>query len=202
MGDVPEGDLDAAPIRSRRLPRCGTCGLFVALCGCSALPRIETRIEVLVVLHRLERFKSSNTGKLAARMLARSEVAVAGAGDPPRTAAGSYVLFPRAGAVPLREARDLCRLVVPDGTWPQAGKLARRDPRCAGLPAVTLVSTPTSRYGLRRSARPGALATFEAIAEALRVLEGDAVADAMLAAFSTWVAKSAQIRRGAHLAAR
>jgi DTW domain-containing protein YfiP len=190
----------APPIRSRRLVRCGTCGLFVGLCGCAALPRIETEIEVLVVLHRLERFKSSNTGKLAARMLARSEVAVAGRGEAPRFVPGSYVLFPHASAVPIDQATDLRRLVVPDGTWPQAGRIARRDPLCAGLPAVTLVGTRPSRYGLRRSERPDALSTFEAIAEALRVLDGDTAADTMHAAFAVWVARSEQVRHGAHLA--
>ena len=194
--------LEPTPIRSRRVTRCGTCGLFVGLCGCDALPRLETHVEVLVVLHRLERFKSSNTGKLAARMLARGEVEVAGLDSPPREVPGSYVLFPHASAIPIDEARDLRRLVVPDGTWPQAGKIARRDPRCAGLPAVTLVGTRPSRYGLRRSERPDALSTFEAIAEALRVFEGDAVADPMHAAFAVWVARSEQVRHGAHLARR
>lgn len=192
---------EPAPIRSRRLERCGTCGLFVGLCGCAELPRLDTRLPVLVVLHRLERFKSSNTGKLAARMLAGSEVAIAGQGTPPRVVPGSYVLFPHPNALPIEHATDLRRLVVPDGTWPQAGRIARRDPLCRGLPPVTLRTHRPSRYALRRSERPGALSTFEAIAEALRAIDGDAVAEAMHAAFARWVARSEQVRRGAHLAA-
>lgn len=189
------------PMRSRRLSRCGTCGLYVALCECAALPVLATQTEVVVLLHRLERFKSSNTGKLAARMLARGTVVVGGAPVELPPSPGSYVLFPHATAIPLVEAqsRGLRRLIVPDGTWPQAGRLARRDPVCAGLPCVSLQSARPSRYALRRSDRPHALATIEAIAEALRLLEGDAIADAMQDAFAHWVERSHRVRNGKHL---
>jgi DTW domain-containing protein YfiP len=189
------------PIRSRRLSRCGTCGLNEELCGCAALPRLEARTEVVVLLHRLERFKSSNTGKLAARMLARGQAIVASEPIELAPSAGSYVLFPHASAISLADAqaRGLTRLIVPDGTWPQAGRLARRDPRCAGLPCVTLETDRPSAYGLRRSDRPSALSTLEAIAEALRILEGDAIADPMHHAFASWVARSQRVRHGAHL---
>lgn len=153
------------------------------------------------MVHRFEAFKSSSTSKLAVRMLANATLVVReGRVDPVPAPPGSYVLFPNAAALPLDEARarGLTRLVVPDGNWPQAGKMARRDPLCAGLPTVALTSTRRSAYGLRKSRRPNALCTFEAIAEALRVLEGDAVADAMHESFARWVSLSAQIRTGAH----
>jgi DTW domain-containing protein len=112
----------------------------------------------------------------------------------------SHVLFPGPDALPLTEAiaRGVDRLIVPDGTWPQAARLARRDPLCAGLPCVKLVCTRPSRYAMRRSERPDALCTFEAIAEAPRILESDEVADRMHAAFTPWVERSLAIRAGAH----
>ncbi len=188
-------------MRTRALPRCPTCGIFVGLCDCASLPRLRTRTEIVVVVHRFEAFKSSSTSKLAVRMLANARLVVReGRVEPAPAPRGSYVLFPNAAAIPLEEARaaGLSRLVVPDGNWPQAGRMARRDPLCAGLPTVALTSTRRSVYGLRRSHRPHALCTFEAIAESIRALEGDEVPDRMHEAFAHWVHLSQQIRSGAH----
>lgn len=174
--------------------------MYVPLCECASLPRLETATEVVVVMHRLEHFKSTNTGRLAVRLLARSSLVVRTEPAPPAAIEGAYVLFPHATAMPLEaaRARGVRTLVVPDGTWHQAGRIARRDPLCVGLPRVVLASTRPSAYGLRASQRPDALCTLEAIAEALRVLEGDDVADRMHEALARWVVIREQIRRGAH----
>lgn len=190
------------PMRTRRIPRCEVCGLHRGLCLCAELPQLATTIDVVVVLHRLEHFKSTNTGRLAARMLQRGAYVVRGGPpappEPPRE--GSWVLFPSASAVPLREAmaRGLDRLIVPDGTWPQAGKIARRDPLCVGLPTVKLEATPQRVYRLRKSTRPDALSTLESIAEALRIVEGPEVARSMLATFDVWLERARKVRSGAH----
>jgi DTW domain-containing protein YfiP len=174
--------------------------VFVGICECAALPRLETKTEIVVVMHRLEQYKSSNTARLAVRMLARGSLVVRTAPEPPTSTPGTFVLFPNAAAISLDEARarGLERLVVPDGTWPQAGRIARRDPLCVGLPSVRLETERRSHYALRKSRRPHALCTFEAIAEALRVLEGDATPDRMHEVFGRWVALGEIIRRGAH----
>jgi DTW domain-containing protein YfiP len=112
----------------------------------------------------------------------------------------AYVLFPSEEAVSLQEAkaRGLRSLIVPDGTWTQAKRMARRDPSCVGLPHVRLEVSAPSRYRLRRNARPDGLCTFEAIAEALRALDHEDIADAMLLAFEHWVSCATLIRAGAH----
>jgi DTW domain-containing protein YfiP len=192
----------APRMRSRRITRCVGCGLYPELCVCSSLPALHARVEVVVLVHQIERFKSTNSGRLAARALARGQCVTRDRCAPlwvepvPR----SYVLFPGPDAVPLTEAlaAGIDRLIVPDGTWSQAARLARRDPLCAGLPSVKLTSTRPSRYALRRSARPDALCTFEAIAEALRILENDEVAEQMHAALIPWLERSLAIRAGAH----
>ena len=193
---------DQPRMRSRKIARCAGCGLYPEICVCASLPVLQTRVEVVVLVHRLERFKSTNTGRLAARMLARGQCVTRERLEPlaiepvPR----SYVLFPRPDALPLHDALALGidRLIVPDGTWPQAARLARRDPLCAGIPCVKLTSAPASRYALRRSARSDALSTLEAVAEALRILENDDVADRMHGAFIPWIERSLAVRAGAH----
>jgi len=157
----------------------------------------------MLVAHRTELVKTTNTGKLVVQMLegaslrARGELTEAA---PLPAPAGSFVLFPGPESISLSAALDagLTTLVVPDGTWTQAKRIARRDPVCRALPSVRLEAMPASTYRLRRNLREDGLCTLEAVAEALRLLEGDAVADAMLEVFHVWVDRSERLRAGDH----
>lgn len=195
-------------MRSRRVPRCDGCGLAGALCFCATLRPLANRTRVVVVVHRNEVRKSTNTGGLAVRLLERAELRVRGdhLAPPPEVSAETrearrLVLFPAPGArvitaSDLDPARPLV-LVVPDGSWSQARKIARRDPLTEGAETVTLPPGPASRYGLRRSPRPGGLCTLEAIARALGVLEGGEIEPELLAVLDVFVARHRAIgRRG------
>src|SRR5262249_32837009 len=63
-------------------------------------------------------------------------------------------------------------LVVADGNWSQARKVASREPVLEDVPRVRLAAGRRSAYQLRQSPHPENLATFEAIARALGVSEG------------------------------
>ncbi len=164
-----------------------------SLCICAMLPRIDTRTRVLVVLHQLEAVKPTNTGIVAARCLTNSAVvyrgrAPEGAERPPvAEALGSGVqpllLFPHDTATPLeswRGTREPVALVVPDGTWPQAARTRKRLPELASIPCVSLPDPAAVVDRLRAPPHPGQLATLEAIAVALGILEGDEVAAALM----------------------
>lgn len=199
----------AAPTRAQST-RCDDCGLPRERCFCDALPRLSNRTRVVVVLHHNELAKTTNTGRLAVRMLARAEVRVRGAHHAPLAtvspdlrAARRLLLFPAPGAR-LLSAHDLAPdlepsrptvLVVPDGSWSQARKIARRDPLAVDAEPVTFPPGPPSRYRLRRSPRADGLCTLEAIARALGVLEGAATESALLDALDTFVAHHRAISR-------
>jgi DTW domain-containing protein len=109
------------------------------------------------------------------------------------------VLFPTDDAVPLEDlAADVRCVIIPDGTWVQARRIARRHPACANLKKVRLSAKLRSAYLLRRSHLENGLCTLEAAAEVLRVLEADSCAAPMLAAFAQWVERALLIRAGAH----
>jgi DTW domain-containing protein YfiP len=177
--------------------RCADCRMHRSLCICALLPRISTRTRLLVVLHQLEANKPTNTGIVAARCLTNSAVvyrgrAPAGAEAPALGAAlgpgvRPLLLFPHEAATPLeawRRSEEAVALVVPDGTWAQAARTRKRIPELASLPCVSLPDPATAaERRLRAPPRPGQLATLEAIALALGILEGEDVAAALMRVF-------------------
>jgi DTW domain-containing protein len=168
--------------------------MHLQLCICADIPALSTLSTLLLLIDARETAKPTNTGQLAARCLAQSSVV--SIGDRRDVTLGvpddAVWLFPSEDAVPLTSAMGPLTLVVPDGTWRQARKLRRRfgaSHRCVTLPP----GTPTN-YGLRAERRDGGLSTLEAIAAALRILEGDACADALLAVFAIMVDRTFWLR--------
>ena len=199
---APPG-LGGRDLRGWRLARCGTCGLPHDVCLCDELPRVRSTLRVSVVMHRVEALRSTNTGRIVARVLDDATVRVRGARDDAPVEAAPrrcLVLFPFEGARPLRRddadpdrSRD-ATLVVPDGTWAQARRIARRDAWCASAEPVCVVPRAPSRYGLRRNARDGGLCTVEAVAEALAALGDDVASEALQQAFDAWRARAGAVR--------
>jgi DTW domain-containing protein YfiP len=147
-------------------------------------------------VHQLEANKPTNTGLLAARCLPNSAViyrgraperesAAAGPGSIDVPGAQRLILYPHPSATPLaawRGREEPIVLLVPDGTWRQAARTRARlapDPRaipCVSLPALQVSD---DRRRLREPFAPGRLATLEAVARALGILEGPEVEAAL-----------------------
>ena len=170
-----------------------------SLCICDLIPRVETRTRLVLLIHRSEDRKPTNTGRLAAECLPNSEVVVRGHQSQPstipRSSAGStpVLLFPFEGA---RDLRDFARtagpltLIVPDGTWRQASKVRNRVPGVRDIPCVTLPPDVPSTYRLRSEAHETGLATIEAIARAMGILEGPHVREALERVFHAMVERT------------
>jgi DTW domain-containing protein YfiP len=171
------------------------------------MPLLETRTRLVLVIHRYEDRKPTNTGRLAASCLAGSRVIVRGhedaadRGDTLQASVGSgtvpLLLFPHDDARDLRDvvaahAGAAFTLIVPDGTWRQASKVRQRVRGLEGVPSVTLPSRPRepSRYRLRTESRDGGLATMEAIARAFGILESPEVETALLRVFACMVERT------------
>jgi len=158
---------------------------------------------VIVVMHRREAITSTNTGRLAARVLEGAHVRVYGEPASEAPAAlpeGRHLaLFPREGARvldPKDAAGEPLSLLVPDGTWSQARRLMLRDAALRGAEPVALPPAEPSRYRLRRHEREGALCTLEAIAHALGVLEGPAIEAELLTLLDVFVTRALRARAG------
>jgi DTW domain-containing protein YfiP len=182
--------------------RCAACQMNATLCICALVPRLWTRTRLVLLIHYREARKPSNTGQLAARCLERSSVTVYGKRgqtlDPPAVGEDEIplLLFPDDDAVPITQHAASARpiaLFVPDGNWRQASKVRRRAPGFSAMPCVTLPEAGPTEYRLRAEPRAGGLATLEAVARALGILEGDAGLEAeraMTAVFRVMVERT------------
>jgi DTW domain-containing protein YfiP len=193
-------------VEAQNPARCSGCAMLLRLCICAAMPRISARTQLVLLIHHRELRKPTNTGSLAARCLAGSEVHVSGAKDRPvdyarlaLAGATNLVLFPGPEAVPLSAALGAelsgpVRLIVPDGNWGQATRMRRKIAGGEGLRLldVTLPDGPPTQYRLRREARdrPEGLATLEAIARAYELLEGPHVSRPLLEIFRLLVERT------------
>ena len=173
--------------QSQSNEHCETCGVSAAACLCDVVPRIEVRTKVCLVIHHRELSRSSNTGLLATRALLNSEVRVRGEQrqaldlkDLLTAPYRSLLFYPSADAVELNQALVLqdsrpIQLLVPDGTWRQARKIQSRHPELRDLPRVKISTPNNSIFQLRAQSKPERMATLQAIAEGLGIIEGDVV---------------------------
>lgn len=170
------------------------------------MPRLDLRTRVVLVMHQNEVVKPSATGPLALCCLPNSERLIHGVLGHPldlnplfETGARVLVLYPGEGARVLDEVvaegdpRPIA-LIVPDGNWRQAQRAARRVPGVERAEPVVLAPGAPTEWGIRLETKDGGLATFEAIARALGVIEGPEVEAAMMHVFRLMVKESWEMR--------
>jgi DTW domain-containing protein YfiP len=157
--------------------------MHTALCFCDRLPRIETRINPVWLLHCREQYQTTNTGFLIGscvpgtqRILYQPGPDVVDVEPLLSTRQNIAILFPGEGAQELSpEAANTpggLTLVVPDGTWRRASRMVRRDPYLRTLPRYTLPIGDPSVYTLRRATHTAGLSTLEAFAHAVGIVDG------------------------------
>jgi DTW domain-containing protein YfiP len=181
--------------------KCSRCLMKHHLCLCDSITPFANQIPVTIIMHRREVFKPSGTSRLASLALQDCEVFLRGHDKKPLVL---EEMFPRPEtclflnlsdeAEVLDEAfvanHSFTRLVVPDGSWRQARKMGRREPALKKMKWVKLPEGPRSRYLLRTQPVSGGLATIEAIAKALGVLESPAAQDHLEKVFALMVERT------------
>lgn len=186
--------------------RCSVCGASLTLCMCSELPRLDLRTKISLVIHHRELSRSSNTGLLALQSLVNSDVRIRGdsreALDLSDLFSPSYrtlLLYPSADALELdrelvcQDSRPI-QLIVPDGTWRQARKIHSRQPELKTIPRVKISTPNRGTFQMRAQSRPERMATLQAIACALRIIEGDLVAARLMKLYHARVDRTLRAR--------
>jgi DTW domain-containing protein YfiP len=135
---------------------CPICAASRTLCLCDLIPRIELGTRICLVVHHRELRRSSNTGLLALRALVNSEMRIRGEtkdtldlSDLVTSRYRTFLFYPSDNAVELDK------------------ELVAQDPR----PIQLIVPDGT----WRAQHKPGRMATLQAIAQGLGVIEGDLV---------------------------
>jgi DTW domain-containing protein len=178
----------------------------IALCR-ENLKNVSTR--VLILMHHREKHLTTNTGRLAALTLPHSKIYYRGE-DPRRQVieplvvsqdSEHFLLYPTEDALVIDEkfAEKISRpitVVVPDGSWRQASKVAKRETQLSTLPRIQLPDLGPTRYRLRREPKEGGLATYEAIARLIGIVEGSQYQNSMETLFDTIVKRTLRSRQG------
>jgi len=175
--------------------RCERC--LLQRCLCADVPVVAARTHVVIVRHHGERHRSSNSGRLAHLALPNSVlVDHGGAQGPARLPPldGAWLLFPEGERIE-RPSPPPRAIVVLDATWSQARRMFRKLDALRGLPLWRLPDAVPAASRLRAAPSPDRVSTIEAIARALRVLEGDAVAAPLDRLFALAVERARQTGR-------
>lgn len=187
---------------SYKSDRCPRCRMHTENCICSFIPQFNLETRLVLIMHHREITKTTATGPLALEALKNSELRVQGVKDHPLDLNDLVVperrlllLYP-GDDVPVLSSSFLKKdsrpvtLVVPDGTWTQTGKMARRIPGLEKVEKVKLSEGDPSEWHIRKTVHPFALSTYEAIARAMGVLESKPVQEKLETLFRLMVKRT------------
>ena len=192
--------------QSTKNERCETCGASATACLCDVVPRIELKTRICLVIHHRELSRRSNTGLLAVRALLNSEVRVRGEDrealdlqDLLTNQYRSFLFYPSSDAVELNQGLVMqdatpIQLLVPDGTWRQARKIHSRHEELRDLPRVKISAPNNSIFQLRAQSRPERMATLQAIAHGLGIIEGDSVRAQLMKLYQAKIERTLKAR--------
>jgi len=111
------------------------------------------------------------------------------------------LLYPGEGAIDVMKEppRGPVTLVVVDGTWWQAKKIVRENPRLGALPRYAFTPPQPSEYRIRKEPTDECVSTIEALVHVLGALEGDAARfDALLRPFRAMIDSQIACERALH----
>ncbi len=169
---------------------------------------------MVILRHHTEQTRSSNSGRLA--HLALEGSVLVDVHGPERAAlappigrfaaegidtarqgslgSGAWLVFPEGEPHRVAPVPPPSELVFLDATWQQAKRMRQRTPALRGLPILALDVTGAARR-LRKSPGPGRVSTIEAVAGALRLVEGGDAPDALERLFALAIERTGRTGR-------
>lgn len=171
---------------------CQRCALHLDRCICAFIPKLDLKTKLSLVIHSKELKRTTNTGTLAVESILSAKTFIRGKPNEPLDANSllvpgyrSVLFYPSTDAIELNQdflnqSPLPIHLIVPDGNWRQASKVHYRISEFSHLPRVMIKSETKAVDLIRAESKPNGMATLEAIAYALGIIEGEAVKNSLL----------------------
>lgn len=185
---------------------CTDCGLNSNLCICSLFPSLDLKTRICLVIHAKEIKRTTNSGRLAIKSLINSEMRIRGKTKEPLDLSDllsdkyqTLLFYPSDNATELnknfieKDPRPI-QLIVPDGNWRQASKVHYRHKELKDIPRVMIKTPNTAKFHLRAETKPEGMATLQAIAHALGIIEGNTVKQSLLHLYNAKLERTLQGR--------
>ena len=171
---------------------CEKCHLFSNHCICNLIVPLSTRSCVSLVITKGEIAKMTNTGRLAHLILKNSQLKVFGLPEKPlmiedflQEGYQNLLLYPGSQNhfEKFLKIEEPINLIVPDGNWGQAKKMAQKMAMLTPLTCVSLPLGALSEYVVRTHPDPQRICTIEAIYRSLCIIEKNPALEHLLQMF-------------------
>lgn len=160
------------------------------------MPTLTLKTKLALIVHAKELKRTTNTGRLAVKALTNSVMRVRGleheALDLEDLLTPDYhtvLFYPAEDAIELtaeyvQQSKLPLQLIVPDGNWRQASKVHYRHHELKDVPRVKITTPNLATHHMRAETNEYGMATLEAIACALGIIEGASVKDELMAFYN------------------
>lgn len=201
--------MESAKGKRKTQDPCSECLLHKSLCLCADIPKLNLKTKVSLVIHAREMKRTTNSGMLALKALSNSALRVRGELTEEKKAVDlsdllsenyqSLLFYPSDDAVELtpeflKQFQKPIQLIVPDGNWRQASKVHYRHEELRHLPRVMITEKNKAQHHLRAETTEYGMSTLEAIAKALKVIEGEETGAKMQALYDLKLARTLKAR--------
>lgn len=185
--------------RGKSVIRCEDCQLANYACICQWRPSFKSRSEFVLLMHRDEVLKPTNTGRLIADVLpAHTHVFCWSRTEPEQRLLNllhdpgrrCLIVFPEEANTAAASARELVSelplderintFILLDGTWKQSGRMFHLSRWLDDVPCVVLPDAGGRGYAVRKSHQDNYLSTAEAAALCLQLAKEIVIANALL----------------------
>lgn len=174
--------------RGKSVIRCDQCQLAAYACICQWRPQVVSQVEFVLLMHRIEVFKPTNTGRLIADVFPQQTHAFCWSRTTPEQALLAllqdkqrqcFIVFPadtpEAKAKPrpvfteLPSNGKINTFILLDGTWKQSSRMFHLSRWLEDVPCVSLPEGSLRGYAVRKSHQDDYLSTAEAAALCLQM---------------------------------
>ncbi|WP_331344398.1 tRNA-uridine aminocarboxypropyltransferase [Cellvibrio sp. UBA7661] len=185
--------------RGKSVSRCNSCQLAIFACLCPWRPKVDARCEFVLVMHRDEVFKPTNSGRLIADVFPhRTHVFCWSRTEPVRELLVlladprryCVIVFPADANEGAAKPRDLIyelpsddrviTFILLDGTWKQSGRMFHLSRWLEGIPCIVLPEALMRSYAVRKSHQEHYLSTAEAAGLCLQMAGENLASDVLL----------------------